>query len=148
MNGGVQPPRDASRMVVQKEISMFAPKEPENPSAVTLPLPLRHRLINWAQRVWRPAGTAAAILLALLFTWHVIHGKHGITFLHQKHAEDRALQNEIRELQQENGALHSRIEHLKSDPESIEQEARKRFHYARPGEVIYTLPAEGAQSSK
>jgi cell division protein FtsB len=133
---------------MQKEISMFAPKEPENPSTPASPLSRRQRLLNWAQRVWRPAGTAVAILLALLLTWHVIHGKHGLSFWQHKRAEDRALENEIRELQQENGALHSRIEHLKSDPESIEQEARKRFHYARPGEVIYTLPAEPAQTAK
>jgi cell division protein FtsB len=133
---------------MQKEMSMFAPKELENPSAPAVPLSLRRRLLNWAKRVWRPAGTAVAILLALLVTWHVIHGKHGLSFWHQKRAEDRALENEIRDLQQENQVLHSRIEHLKSDPESIEQEARKRFHYARPGEVIYTLPAEQAQPSQ
>jgi cell division protein FtsB len=119
-----------------------------NPPPPALPLSRRQRLFNWAQRGWRPAGTAAAILLALLFTWHVIHGKHGLSFLQHKRAEDRSLQNEIRQLQQENGALHSRIEHLKSDPESIEQEARKRFRYARAGEVIYTLPAEPAQPAK
>jgi cell division protein FtsB len=134
---------------MQKEISMFDPKElVENPSAPEAPLPVRRRLLNWAKRVWRPAGTAVAILLALLVTWHVINGKHGLSFWQHKRAEDRALQNEIRDLQQENQALHGRIEHLKSDPESIEQEARKRLHYARPGEVIYTLPAEPAQPAK
>jgi cell division protein FtsB len=136
------------RWSMQKEISMFAPKEPENSPVPAAPLSRRQRLLNWAQRVWRPAGTAVAILLALLLTWHVIHGKHGLSFWQQKRVEDRALENEIRELQQENGALHSRIEQLKSDPEAIEQEARKRFHYARPGEVIYTLPAEPAHSAK
>jgi len=89
-----------------------------------------------------------AILLALLLTWHVIMGKHGLSFWQQKRVEDRSLQNDIRNLQQENQALHSRIEQLKSDPEAIEQEARKRFHYARSGEVIYTLPAEPAQPGK
>jgi len=127
---------------------MFDQREPvENPPAEEALLPLRRRLLDRAQRAWRPAGTAVAILLALMLTWHVINGKHGLSFWQQKRAEDRALENEIRELQQENVALHSRIEHLKSDPEAIEQEARKRFHYARPGEVIYSLPAEPAQSS-
>jgi cell division protein FtsB len=28
---------------------------------------------------------------------------------------------------------------LKSDPDAIEYEAREKLHYARPGEVIYTL---------
>lgn len=120
----------------------------ENAPAPEAPLAVRRRLLNWAKRVWRPAGTAVAILLALLLTWHVIHGKHGLSFWQHKRAEDRALENEIRDLKLENDGLHSRIEHLKSDPESIEQEARKRFHYARPGEVIYTLPAEQTQPAK
>jgi cell division protein FtsB len=38
--------------------------------------------------------------------------------------------------------LRARIERLKSDPDAIEHEAREKLHYAKPGEVIYTLPAE------
>ena len=70
-------------------------------------------------RMWRPAGTAVAVGLALLLTWHVINGKHGLQVWHQKRAEDQQLRKEIDELQQENAKLH----------------------YAKPGEVIYTLPA-------
>jgi cell division protein FtsB len=36
--------------------------------------------------------------------------------------------------------MKDRIEHLKSDPDAIEREAREKLHYAKPGEVIYTLP--------
>jgi cell division protein FtsB len=32
------------------------------------------------------------------------------------------------------------IESLKSDPKAIEKEAREQLRYARPGEVVYTLP--------
>ena len=28
----------------------------------------------------------------------------------------------------------------KKDPDAIEHEAREKLHYAKPGEVIYTLP--------
>jgi cell division protein FtsB len=28
-----------------------------------------------------------------------------------------------------------------SGPDAIEHEAREKLHYAKPGEVIYTLPA-------
>ncbi len=34
----------------------------------------------------------------------------------------------------------SRSKRLQSDPEEIEREAREKLHYAKPGEVIYTLP--------
>jgi len=36
--------------------------------------------------------------------------------------------------------LKQSIDRLKSDPDAIEHEAREKLHYAKPGEVIYTLP--------
>jgi cell division protein FtsB len=84
-----------------------------------------------------------AVLLALLLTWHVINGRHGLSVWLQKRAEDRRLQQEIKDLNQENARLRERIERLKSDPEAIEHEAREKLHYAKSGEVIYTLPAQG-----
>jgi cell division protein FtsB len=101
---------------------------------------LRDRALAQAQRLWRPAGTAIAVLLALLLTWHVIYGNHGISVWEQKRAEDKALQQEIKNLQQENAEMRQHIQHLQSDPDAIEREAREKLHYAKPGEVIYTLP--------
>jgi cell division protein FtsB len=101
---------------------------------------LRGRLLAKAQKLWRPAGTAVAVLLALLVTWHVIHGQHGLSVWQQKRAEDRSLQREILQLQQENAEMRQQVERLKSDPEAIEREAREKLHYAKPGEVIYALP--------
>lgn len=103
-------------------------------------VPLREQALLRAQRLWRPAGTAVAVLLALLLTWHVIHGKHGLSVWHQKRTEDRELQREIQQLQQENAQMRQQVDRLKSDPEAIEREAREKLHYAKPGEVIYTLP--------
>jgi len=111
------------------------------PAADTKPAPLSKRTLIWAQRLWRPAGTAVAVVLALLVTWHVIYGKHGISVWQQKRAEDRALQQEIRNLQQENAQMRQQIQRLQSDPEAIEREARERLHYAKPGDVIVSLPA-------
>jgi len=106
-----------------------------------LPVPARRRAVNWAQRAWRPAGTLLAIGLALLLTWHVIDGKDGLSAWQKKRAEDREFRQEIQNLQQENAQLRDRIQHLQSDPDAIEHEAREKLHYAKPGEVIYTLPA-------
>lgn len=108
---------------------------------------LRERALNHAQRLWRPAGTVVAVVLALLVTWHVIYGKHGISIWQQKRAEDRALQQEIKNLQQENADMRQHIQHLQSDPDAIEREAREKLHYAKPGEVIYTLPAQPQQQT-
>jgi len=113
---------------------------PETNIAVKQPASLRDRALARLQRIWRPSGTAVAVLLALLVTWHVIHGQHGLSVWEQKRAQDRALQREIQELQQENAQMRQQVEQLKSDPEAIEREAREKLHYARPGEVIYALP--------
>ena len=39
--------------------------------------PLSKRALEFAQRAWRPAGTAVAVGLALLLMWHVVEGKNG-----------------------------------------------------------------------
>jgi cell division protein FtsB len=107
-------------------------------------VPLRRRLLAWAQRGWRPAGTVIAIGLALLITWHVVNGKDGLSAWQQKRAQDRELQRQIHSLQQENSQLRGQIQRLQSDPDAIEHEAREKLHYAKPGEVIYALPAPPA----
>lgn len=66
-------------------------------------------------------------------------GRNGVNIYQQKRVEDRELHNQIDALQQENERLKEHLDRLKSDPDAIEHEARERLHYARPGEVIYTL---------
>jgi cell division protein FtsB len=123
------------------EVKIHVVPNPEN----TPQAPIRERAFDWAQRVWRPAGTAVAVLLALLVTWHVVNGKHGLSVWQQERNTDHRLQQEIKDLQQENDAMQQQIQRLKNDPDAIEREAREKLHYAKPGEVIYTLP-EAPQS--
>ena len=106
------------------------------------PRPVSERALEWALRVWRPAGSVLAVALALLLTWHVINGKHGLSVWQQKRVEDRQLRKEIDSLQQENTRLRERVEKLKTDPHAIEREAREKLHYAKSGEVIYALPPD------
>ncbi len=103
---------------------------------------LGKRMMEFAQRAWRPAGTVVAVGLALLVMTHVVNGKNGLTVWHQKRAEDKQLQQEIKQLEQENAALREQVERLKSDPDAIEHEAREKLHYAKPNEVIVALPAQ------
>ena len=100
------------------------------------------RALDWTMRVWRPAGTVLAVALALLLTWHVIDGKNGLSAWHNKRAEDHRLQREIDDLERENASLRERIERLKSNPDAIGIVARDQLHYAKPNEVIVTLPPE------
>jgi cell division protein FtsB len=100
---------------------------------------LKTRTVDFLYRVRRRIATGLAVLLAIFFGYHVIVGRNGLNVYEQKRAEDRALHQQIDSLQQENDRLKEHVEHLKSDPDAIEREARERLHYARPGEVIYTL---------
>jgi cell division protein FtsB len=112
------------------------------------PRPLRTRMFEWALRAWRPAGTAVAVALAGLIMWHVVNGRNGLSIWQQKRAEDHQLQKQIQDLQQENAQLRQRIGRLQSDPDAIEHEAREKLHYAKPGEVIYALPAPPADQAQ
>ena len=100
------------------------------------------RALDFALRGWRPAATAVAEMLALLLGWHVVNGKHGLSVWQQNRVEDRQLRQQIDDLQQENGRLRQRVGRLKSDPDAIGHEAREKLHYAKPNEVIVTLPPD------
>jgi len=100
------------------------------------------RLYGWVQGGWRKVATGAAAVLALAMAYHVIFGQNGLTVYQQKRQETQALATRMQTLQHENDLMKSRVEHLQSDPNAIEHQAREELHYTRPGEVIYTLPPE------
>jgi cell division protein FtsB len=112
--------------------------------------PVRKRVAGFLYRVRRRIATGLAILMALFFGYHVMVGRNGVNIYEQKRVEDRELRHEIDALEQENARMKEHVDHLKSDPDAIEREARERLHYARPGEVIYTLNSSqsGAQAGK
>lgn len=113
-----------------------------------LPAPMPVRALDWSLRVWRPAGTAVVVALALLLGWHVVNGKHGLSSWQQNRVREKQLRKEIDQLEQDNARLRIRVDRLKSDPEAIEHEAREKLHYAKPGEVIVTLPPDPGTSSQ
>lgn len=88
----------------------------------------------------RKAATMALCLIAVGVGYHAIFGANGTMVYSHKLAEHRALDKEILQLKEENGRLAHRVSALKSDPAAIEKEAREQLRYARPGEIIYTLP--------
>jgi cell division protein FtsB len=112
----------------------------EKPTPPTERISTREQVVALARRVWRRAGTVAALVLAGLLMWHVINGQHGLSVWHQSHTRDHELQKQISDIQQENAQLRKQIDRLKSDPDAIQHEAREKLHYAKPGEVIYSLP--------
>ena len=91
----------------------------------------------------RKAATLAAAALALGVGYHVVFGPNGLTVYMQKRAETRALKQQTLELERENSELQEHVVRLKADPDAIEHQAREDLHYAKPGEVIYTLQSNG-----
>jgi len=89
-------------------------------------------------------ATVGVGLLICVLGYHVVFGANGLFVYQQKRKESRALQGQIQDLSRQNVALEQQIKALKSDPQAIEKEARERLRYARPGEVIYTLPTPRA----
>ena len=102
---------------------------------------------EWFYRSRRKLATAGVALLACLLAVHVVAGPNGLFTYQQKRSEYRKLEKEVQQLQQENERLARQIESLKSDPKAIEKEAREQLRYARPGEVVYTMPSQAPAQS-
>lgn len=98
------------------------------------------RLSTRALGLRRKAATAIFVALSLFLGVYAILGHDGIVAYQQKQHQAKQLHQQILSLQQENQRLALHDERLQSDRDTIEYEAREQMHYARPGEVIYTLP--------
>jgi cell division protein FtsB len=99
----------------------------------------RERFSSYLSRSGRRVATAVAIVIAVTLGYHVTFGANGLSAYQQKRNQHQTLQKEILQLQQENSRLQDHVQHLKSDPDAIEHEARVILRYAKPGEVIYAL---------
>jgi cell division protein FtsB len=96
----------------------------------------------------RRVATVLAILIAIALGYHAVVGVNGLTDYEQKRHQHLVLQKEILELQQQNSRLQEHVQHLQSDPDAIEHEARVILRYAKPGEVIYQTNDKAAPTSK
>lgn len=94
-----------------------------------------------AQEARRKLATICVGALILFLGYHVVFGANGLLVYRQKRRQSHEIQHQIENMQRQNKALEKQIKALKSDPQAIEKEARESLHYARPGEVVYTLPA-------
>lgn len=90
----------------------------------------------------RKAATLAAAALALAVGYHVVFGANGFRVYMQKRTETRALKQQMVDLQRENEQMNAHVDRLRSDPDAVEHQAREDLHYAKPNEVIYTLPGK------
>lgn len=98
--------------------------------------------IEWARTRQRTIASVAICAIAVFLAYHVFTGSNGIQVYTQKRSENRALQQELDQLKKENEDLTQRVRALKSDPGTIEKEAREQLRYAKPGEIVFTLPEQ------
>lgn len=89
---------------------------------------LRHKL----------AAAGIGVLLCVI-GYFTVFGANGLMDYQQKRQEARELDRQIKALQHQNSGMEQEIKALKTDPKTIEKEARERLRYARPGEVVYTV---------
>ena len=88
----------------------------------------------------RHARTILAVALAALLV-HDIFGAHGLLAMRRTQKEIERLREEITQVNAENRELAEQVEALKTDPQLIERIAREEMGLARPGELIFKLPA-------
>ncbi len=105
-------------------------------------LSLPKRVQAFARRVWPQTASVLAVGLTLWLGWQVVYEKNGLSAWQQKRAEERQLLKENEDLKQENAHLRDQIERLKSNPDAIGIVARSTRRYAKPNEVIVTLPPD------
>ncbi len=90
-------------------------------------------------------GRNARTLLALGFLVVLvgdIFGAHGFLAMRRTQREIEQVSKEIQQLTEDNRKLADQVKTLKTDPKAIERIAREEMGLARPGELIYKLPAQ------
>jgi cell division protein FtsB len=98
----------------------------------------------WLYSSRRRVATLGVAALTVWLFLHVMFGANGMVVYRQKSAEFQSLRHEIDELQTENDRFTAQIKALRTDPKTIEKEAREQLHYARTGEIVYIAPAPPA----
>lgn len=96
----------------------------------------------WLHRSRRKMATGAIGVLILMLAYHVVFGANGALVYAGKRAEYQKLDQEMQQLQLDNERLNQNIHRLKTDPQTIEKEAREQLKYTRPGEIVFTLPED------
>ncbi|MGB6429558.1 MAG: septum formation initiator family protein [Candidatus Acidiferrales bacterium] len=97
---------------------------------------------------WATRNARSLLLIALAALGvHDIFSAHGFIAMRRTAREIDAARDEITKLDDENRALADQVGALKSDPRMIERIAREEMGLARPGEMIFKVPADPATSA-
>jgi cell division protein FtsB len=81
-------------------------------------------------------------LAAALITLAAIGGERGYRDVRRQKAQLSRLRAEVASLTRENVRLLEEVRALRKDPFVVEQIAREKLGYARPGEIVFQFPPE------
>jgi cell division protein FtsB len=87
-------------------------------------------------------------LTILALTIHDVFGPHGFLAMRRTQMEIKQFSADMQKLDQENQSLSDEVTSLKTDPRLIEKIAREDMGLAKPGELIFKLPATQDDSSR
>lgn len=87
-------------------------------------------------------GWFVVTLVWLLFGALILWGRGGLFDYLKAREQVRALEAQVKALEEENAALEADIRRLRETPEVYEAVARERLFMKKPGEIILYLPQE------
>jgi cell division protein FtsB len=76
-----------------------------------------------------------------------IFGTHGVLAMRRTQLQAKEVQQEIERLNEENRKLQDRVQHLKSDPATLEGIARDEMHLKRPGEYVFPIQQKSSPAT-
>jgi cell division protein FtsL len=88
------------------------------------------------------------ILGFVLLLLQDVFGTHGVVAMRRSQKEASQIRQEIQQLNDENKRLDEQVKDLKSDPQTIEEIARKDVGLARPGEYIFKVTPPTGDSTR
>jgi cell division protein FtsB len=88
------------------------------------------------------------LLIAVALVVHNVFSQNGYLASRRQRRELQSLQQQIRQLRNENEELDKENRALKTDPQAVERIAREQMGLVKPGEKIYTVPGRRPAGSQ
>jgi cell division protein FtsB len=93
------------------------------------------------------AAVLAGGLLVVVLCGGLIFGEMGLLQYLRMRDRLRQLEQELEAVEQANVELRTELWRAQNDPVRIEELARERLGFVRPGEIVYQLVKEGDQGA-
>ena len=95
-----------------------------------------------ARSFWSRHARIILGLALLVLGIHDLFGAHGFLAMRRTQKQIDQLHSEIDGLNKQNDQLSGQVQSLKTDPQAVERLAREQMGLAKPGEMIFKMPAD------